>query len=110
MRTYDNLVEALNDLRARGYKNDFDIEPRCIKCSSLNIQLQPEDFSIVETYRFEGNSTPDDNSILYAIESKDGVKGVMVDAYGPYADSLTPEMAKKLGNSGDTFSSARPIE
>ena len=47
-------------------------------------------------YRFEGDSSPDDNSVLYAIESKGGIKGVLVDAYGTYAEAMSPEMAMKL--------------
>ena len=54
------------------------------------------DFKITEMYRFEGDSSPDDNSVLYAIESKDGIKGVLVDAYGTYAEAMSPEMAMKL--------------
>ncbi|MCB0517348.1 MAG: phosphoribosylpyrophosphate synthetase [Lewinellaceae bacterium] len=98
MRDYQNLVEALNDLKARGYENDFNLKPFCVECASLQLQLHPEDFEIKETYRFEGMSNPDDSSVVYAIESLSGIKGVMVDAYGVYAEALTPEMATKLGN------------
>jgi hypothetical protein len=40
---------------------------------------------VVNYFRFEGPSNPDDMSILYAIEANDGVKGTLVDAYGTYA-------------------------
>jgi hypothetical protein len=33
---------------------------------------------------------------VFAISSKDGIKGVLVDAYGMYAESLNEEMIKKL--------------
>jgi len=49
-----------------------------------------------EFHRFEGMSNPDDNSIVFAISSDDGIKGTLVDAYGIYADSLTESMIKKL--------------
>lgn len=96
MKDYSNLVDALEDLKVRGYSNDFNLKPYCLECLSMNLRLYPEDFEIVEIYRFEGDSTPDDNSILYAIESKNQIKGVLVDAYGPYADSLSTEMVSKL--------------
>ncbi|WP_299002578.1 hypothetical protein [uncultured Tenacibaculum sp.] len=41
-------------------------------------------------------SSPGDNSVVYAIQTKTGVKGVLVDAFGVYADSLSPEMIQKL--------------
>ncbi len=41
-------------------------------------------------------SSTDDNSILYAISSKEGIKGLLVDAYGMYSESLNEEMIQKL--------------
>ena len=38
------------------------------------------------THRFEGVSDPDDMSILYAIETRSGVRGTLADAFGAYAD------------------------
>ncbi len=96
MKDYSNLIEALDDLKLRGFKNDFNLKPSCLECTALQLQLHPEDFEVKELYRFEGDSTPDDNSILYAIESKEGVKGVLIDAYGTYAESISLEMANKL--------------
>lgn len=96
MRNYQNLVDALKDLKSRGFIHDFNLKPFCVECASLQLQLRPEDFEIKEVYRFEGMSNPDDNSVVYAIESGGGVKGVLVDAYGAYAEALTPGMAAKL--------------
>jgi hypothetical protein len=60
------------------------------------LHVHPEDFTVEEFYRFEGMSNPDDNSVLFAISSDDGIKGTLVDAYGVYADNLTPEMSVRL--------------
>jgi hypothetical protein len=35
-------------------------------------------------------------SVLYAIETTDGVKGTLVDAYGLYADEETGEFMKEV--------------
>jgi hypothetical protein len=96
MKNYRSLSEATNDLKARGYTEDFNLQPTCIACPSLKLQWQPEEFSIDEFYRFEGMSSVDDNSIVFAISSSDGVKGVLVDAYGVYAENLNDAMIKKL--------------
>lgn len=58
--------------------------------------MQSEEFNVDEVHRFEGMSSTDDNSILYAISSKDGIKGTLVDAYGIYAENISEEMRKKL--------------
>lgn len=96
MKKYATLVEALDDLRNRGFTNDFDRKLNYLECSRLQILLHPDDFEIVEVYRFEGATDPDDSSVLYAIEGKDGLKGVMVDAYGVYANPVSSELLAKL--------------
>jgi hypothetical protein len=101
MKQYTTLVDALNDLRTRGYTHDFNLRETCLECPQANRALQPSEFRIVETYRFEGMSNPDDNAVLYAIESEDGLKGVLVNAYGVYADPLSADMVAKLGISED---------
>ena len=96
MKNYDNLIEALDDLRKRGFTLDYNLHGHGKGLIVNEIELNPADFEINEIYRFEGMSSPDDNSVIYAIESKDGEKGVLVDSYGMYAEAFTPEMAKKL--------------
>lgn len=90
MNTYDTLSQALSDLKKRGYTEDFNLQTHCIECSGR--EFPPGDFTVVEMYRFEGMSNPDDNSILFAIESSDGTKGTLLDAYGVYAENLSQEM------------------
>lgn len=96
MKYYISLSEATNDLKARGYTHDFNVKPDCIECGGLQLQLSPEKFTVDEFHRFEGMSSTDDNSIVFAITSDEGVKGVFVDAYGVYANSLNDAMIKKL--------------
>jgi hypothetical protein len=93
---YNSLSEATNGLKARGYVNDFNLKSDCIECPALQLRLSPEKFSVDEFHRFEGMSSTDDNSIVFAITSDDGLKGVLVDAYGVYASNLNDAMIKKL--------------
>ncbi len=96
MKNYDTLSEAINDLISNGYTYDFNLHQDCIKCDSISIEIHPEDFEVDEFYRFEGMSSTDDNSILYAISSKNGIKGLLVDAYGVYSENLNEKMIQKL--------------
>jgi len=96
MNNYESLVDALNDLKKRGYVADFATDTVCLYCGELDIRLNPEEFQVDEVYRFDGDSSPDDNSVVYAISSSAGVKGTLVDAYGTYSENLSFEMAKKL--------------
>jgi hypothetical protein len=108
MRThpdYDSLPEALEDLKKRGYTEDFNLKPHCLACARLQLELRPEQFSIDETYRFEGQSNPDDNAVIFAVSASPELRGTLVDAYGVYAEALTPEMAQKLRISNKTSNS-----
>ena len=96
MNAYDTLSEALNDLNERGYTIDFNMGSDSIYCQALGRAFKPDDFEIVEFYRFEGNTDPADESIVYALRTTSGHRGVLVDAYGLYADPLTDEMVRKL--------------
>ncbi|MFA6944635.1 MAG: phosphoribosylpyrophosphate synthetase [Pedobacter sp.] len=83
---YRNLLEAVNGLRSRGYNYDFHYEDACLFCASISEKFQADDLKITEYYRFEGMSDPEDSSVIYAIESKQGHKGIIIDAYGAYSD------------------------
>lgn len=94
MHTYDTVSSAVNGLRQRGFTTDFNLKENCIVCH--DDKFNPEDFEITEVYRFEGNSDPADEAVVYAIESNKGHKGVLVNGYGISSDPMTNEMAKKL--------------
>ena len=94
--SYDTLSEAVNDLVNRGYTHNFNIACDAIECKDISLKLTPGDFEITEFYRFEGESDPGDEEIVYAIESAQGAKGILVNAYGVYSDELSEELVKKL--------------
>ncbi|MCX2838330.1 phosphoribosylpyrophosphate synthetase [Salinimicrobium sp. MT39] len=96
MNNYDTLSEAVNGLQARGYKYDFNLKPHCLECPSLKLEIHPQDFLVNEVYRFEGMSSTDDNSILFDISSRYGVRGILVDAYGIYSENISETMRTKL--------------
>lgn len=97
MTSYETVTEALTDLKLRGYTVDFNISFDKIICSKNEICLNPAEFRIVAIYRFEGETNPSDEDVVYEIESKDGlIKGSMTSAYGIYADSISNEMIQKL--------------
>jgi hypothetical protein len=97
MESYDTVVEALEGLKGRGYTIDFNLAFDKLVCSNNTHCLEPAAFEITEVYRFEGNTNPADEDVVYAIEAKNGsLRGVVTSAYGVYAESLSTEMLKKL--------------
>lgn len=96
MHTYDTVTEAVNGLKKRGFTIDFNLEVDHIRCPERQLSLSPSEFEIAEVYRFEGNSDPADEAVVYAIESKHGEKGILVDGFGVSADAVSAEMIEKL--------------
>jgi hypothetical protein len=96
MANYEpTLVEVLESLRKKGYTEDFNIRFDSLICK--NSCLFPSDFKVDEIFRFEGNTNPSDEAILYAISSTDEkIKGVLINSYGVYADEMTAELTEKL--------------
>lgn len=93
----NTLVETLNKLRKEGYTEDFNLRQNCLECREGAFKIFHDEFQIDKIFRFEGMTDPGDESILYAISSeKYGLKGVLVNAFGIYADPLTNEMVQKL--------------
>jgi len=51
-----------------------------------------KDFEITEVYRFEGDTNPSDEEVVYAVEST----RVLHTAFGIYMDEVSPELLSKL--------------
>lgn len=96
MQNFRSSSEALDDLRQRGFTVDFDLQPHCLHCAAMELELHPDEFQITEVHRFEGPSDPDYNEVVYGIEGPNGIKGVLMDAYGVYANPLSTAMLAKL--------------
>lgn len=97
MKSYSTLSEAVNDLQKRGFTTDFKLCEDGLECPMLDLKLHPDHFEIVEVHHFDGMTDPADEAIVYAIESKDHkIKGMLVNGYGIYTESLSDQMLKKL--------------
>ena len=97
MGKYNSLSVAVNDLTKKGYTHNFNIKEDCIECSTLKLKLKPEEFEIDEKHRFQEMSDVDNENVLYAISSTDGkIKGLLVNAYGIYADYASFKLVQKL--------------
>lgn len=97
MKNYDTVTDAVKGLKERGYTVDFNVAFDKLICSDNKICLQPDEFEIIEVHRFEGDSNPDDEDVVYAVKSKDGKhKGIITSAFGLYADPVSNKIIQKL--------------
>ncbi len=97
MHYYQTVTEAVADLSKRGYQLNFNLRREYISCADQDLHLRPDEFQIDETYRFEGETDPGDEMIVYAVSSPAReIRGILVNAYGPYSDEVSAELVAKL--------------
>ena len=92
------LSEASNKALEKGYKESFKVVGKGLTTETQEKFYTPEEVKIVNFFRFEGYSDPMDNAILYIIETTDGVKGTLIDAYGAYADAKLSKFIHDVEN------------
>ena len=91
-----DLEKVQDNLEKYGYTEQFRVEKGKLVGINSKKSYKPKDVKAVNFYRFEGISDPDDMSILYAIETCDGCKGTLTDAYGNYSDDDTGDFMKQV--------------
>ncbi len=92
---YGTVTEAIADYRKRGFKIDFNLHENCLICNNKK-RYDVDDFDIVEVYHYEGMSDPADSAMVYAIESKNGEKGILVTGYGTSVSGMSAAILRKL--------------
>lgn len=97
MENYETLSEAIAALKKQGYTEDFNLKSNCLECIAGKKTIEPGEFNIDKSFRFDVDEDPSDQAMLYAISSqKHNLKGLLVNGYGVYSDDLTNEMLEKL--------------
>ena len=91
-----SLATCLSKMVRDGYTEDFQITDSGLEALRKHNNYRPEQIQIVNFFRFEGQSDPDDNAILYVIETNDGTKGTLIDAYGVYNDPKVSKFIKDV--------------
>lgn len=94
MYQYDSPAHAINELRKKGYTEDFNLEENCLVCRVG--KYGADEFEVREVVRFEGDSDPGDEAIVYGIETGDGTRGVLVNGYGYSSAPMGEAIERKL--------------
>lgn len=90
------VTGALADLSARGFTAQFTVSDGRLRPLGAETALSPDQVEIVEEHRFEGVSDPDDMAIVYGLETRSGLRGTLVDAFGVYADPAVGEFMRAV--------------
>jgi len=90
------MQKCLEKANSKGFVSWFKATDKGLKCIDSNRVYRPEEVAVPNFFRFEGVSDPDDMSILYEIETFDGCRGTLIDAYGVYADERVAKFMKQV--------------
>ena len=91
------LTEALDQLRAQGYTVDFyATEAGQLECLRCGTTMDPADVQVDVTIRFEGDTNPDDEDIVFGLVCDAGCKGTYSAAYGPSAPPADAAVVRHL--------------
>lgn len=82
---YATVSKALEELEEKGFTYDFNLHEE-------DIVNNPNDYQIVHIYRYEGNTNPDDEAIVYGIRTKSGKNGVFVSGFAANSVSDAAQM------------------
>jgi hypothetical protein len=94
------MVSVMDKLNQAGYTEQFRVSKGRLERLSDQKSWGANEVRIMDFYRFEGVTDPDDMSILYALECKDGTKGTISNSYGTYADTEVDEFMKCVEDTG----------
>ena len=89
---------AIRALRERGFTADFRVVDGALQVTgaSKGGRYRPQELVLRDLYRFEGTSDPDDQAIVYALEARDGTRGLLTDAFGSYADPAVGAVVERI--------------
>lgn len=96
------ITEVIARLREKHYIHDFEVSHSKLMCKETGECFGADDVKIDKTFRFEGDSNPDDMSVLFAISANSGTRGILIDAYGVYSNTDVSDFIKLVAPTEET--------
>jgi hypothetical protein len=86
---YASVSKSLEELKVKGFTVDFNLLEE-------DIMNHPDHYEILQIYRYEGDSNPDDEAVVFGIKSKTGEKGVFVAGFSANSESEAAKVLHEL--------------
>lgn len=94
--TLSPMTAVIADLKDKGFTKEFIVKEGKLKDMGSETTYEAKNLHLTNEYRFEGTSDPEYMGILYTIESQNGDKGYLTNAYGTYSDDEVNDFIKKI--------------
>ena len=102
----ETLSSAIERLTGQGFTAHFGVAGNRLRAFESGKTFGAHEVVIAAYSRFEGVSDPGDMSIVYAIETRNGTRGSLVDAFGVSSDPTVSTFLKDVpirGTETDEF-------
>lgn len=93
---YETVLDAIHAAGEQGYRFGFIPETRGLRCVETGDFFSPDQFVIDAFHRVEGATDPAENAIVYLVKTTTGVKGILVDSFGMYANADISSLIKVI--------------
>ena len=109
--TFDDLTlhETINRLNREGFTGHFGIRADRLRELRTGQTFRADELRIRDCFRFEEASDPGEMAIVYAIESRTGVRGTLVDALGVYSSPAISEFITRVAIGPTDMSHSRAV-
>lgn len=74
-----SIKKAFDSLIKKGFVYNFNKGEDCFECEDLCTSFTMEEVQIKEEYRFEPKNDNRERSVVYSVQTKDGLKGVLLE-------------------------------
>lgn len=96
---FDTLLEAISSVKEEGFTVEFICQVEGLLDPVSNSFYISESISKMEVIRIESPlSEPDEESVLYLFETKDGKKGWISDSYGYNSNQGLSDFINRIEN------------
>ncbi|MEZ5103745.1 MAG: hypothetical protein R2757_04575 [Draconibacterium sp.] len=93
---YTTMVEAINNLVKKGYTHNFSVSDKGRLEEGNSLLFYSYEVELHEFHRFEGNTNPSDMSIIYAVQTKTGLRGIVIDSFGVQGSETISDFMNKV--------------
>lgn len=93
----DSIIEAISRLSTRGYADYFRAESGGLRAQRAGTLHQPEKMIIEDILRFDGDTDPGQEAIVFALRCNDsGTRGTYTVAFGLSMDEMDVKVVQRL--------------
>lgn len=92
----ETMVQTMHRLGNQGFNGQFRAESGGLRFLTNGTLYQPEELTVEEMVRLEGNSTPDEEAVIFALVTPLDEKATYCVTYGPEMDPADMDVVRRL--------------